>query len=1177
MVDVIILYGKDETEFTSNGLGTLSDTISCVVAEELNGEFELSMEYPVNGVNYASIQTGRILKVRNRPNGTPQLFRIYAISKTLSGTIEIEAQHISYDMSAISIKPGIDADNLQDVTEAGVTKQGAFSQIKANMYPEYSSASGSSNKFNLRLGDDWGNTDDTKGNVKIEVPMPLRGIMGNSQGCLLNVYEGYWTFNNFTATYSKERGTDRGVTIRYAYNMTSLSNKDSMQMPFTYLHPYYATSNNSEVSLVELGDTDMDKLIRIGSGSPALTKILTVDLTSEVDEAMAADNEAASIASLAVSKYFVLETSSAATESKWYKLVTSVTPSQWPDGYYKSIRYPYAGDTTTLFAPVGYTEGSVYHLTRSETHSGETYNAGYYRRTPNDWVYICNELHPLRTVDATNKSFYDYSYTTASPSGTNSIVTYLRSCAQKYIVENNLGTDTTEITTEFVNGEVVLDDKHIEVGDIVTIEYTALGINSTVKVTKITYDPIIGRYKSIEVGDPSKKDGIANTISAIGGESRTKVSNDQLKRALDQSEKKISGTTGGYIAMNNSLGGDIPDQLLVMDGASISESKYMWKWNYMGLMAGAKNSSTGDWTYGLAITIDGKIVADYIKAGTLSGINIDISGTDGSGKSHSFSVNGSTGLANFTNCEIVSQVWNAQAGRYDTTFAIDSSGNATISGTVTATAGSIGGATIQNGVLKIADANLENVTASAINAKGITAKRVAVGTIFDANTLDNNSYLKIEVKDSTQEHVIFKIDTTASNPILQVAAANITGGFTVTDPNDPTKVIFSVNPQANLVTINGVAIDSGSITRAKVSDDLVKSTNFVDSATAFSQAGTYLNLADGLIKSKNFAIDSSGNCYVNGTINATAGNIGPCSITVDATNNIERMTFYDQNYLIFGVGDLPGLVPGTTFQNVAYLGGFYAYKNSGGTAELTTYPTYVSLDNTAYAGDYIGLDGMFLGKYDSNAKLHAIRLRSELSRVESEKIFNYKVTGTQTINYAKFAYIDTTASITDTKSPPNSFIAFFGQSATGKREGEVCDISNFSPAANYKTALLSNGASVLKCANAAGSFHSGRRTTINDQMVSMTKSGLCIGGVRVASESSSFGFCLKVVTTVSGNTATVELRAYRAKHTVLAWTWPSMTTASYYTVLASYTYTIGSEPTYANSEPDGIVSLFDSY
>lgn len=53
MVDTMItLHESTEMSFTTNGLGALSDAITCEVTEERNGEFELEMEYPVTGIRY---------------------------------------------------------------------------------------------------------------------------------------------------------------------------------------------------------------------------------------------------------------------------------------------------------------------------------------------------------------------------------------------------------------------------------------------------------------------------------------------------------------------------------------------------------------------------------------------------------------------------------------------------------------------------------------------------------------------------------------------------------------------------------------------------------------------------------------------------------------------------------------------------------------------------------------------------------------------------------------------------------------------------------------------------------------------------------------------------------------------------------------------------------------------
>jgi len=64
----------------------------------------------------------------------------------------------------------------------------------------------------------------------------------------------------------------------------------------------------------------------------------------------------------------------------------------------------------------------------------------------------------------------------------------------------------------------------------------------------------------------------------------------------------------------------------------------------------------------------------------------------------------------------------------------------TVNGTVNATAGNIGGCSIENGVLKIANANIENLNASKITAGTLSVDRIAEGSLtggkLDDYTID---------------------------------------------------------------------------------------------------------------------------------------------------------------------------------------------------------------------------------------------------------------------------------------------------------------------------------------------------------------------------------------------------------------------------------------------------------
>ena len=63
-----VLYAANTTDFSSFGLGVLTDTVSCEVTEERNGIFECLLKYPVSGQHYGLITKECIIKAK--PNDT---------------------------------------------------------------------------------------------------------------------------------------------------------------------------------------------------------------------------------------------------------------------------------------------------------------------------------------------------------------------------------------------------------------------------------------------------------------------------------------------------------------------------------------------------------------------------------------------------------------------------------------------------------------------------------------------------------------------------------------------------------------------------------------------------------------------------------------------------------------------------------------------------------------------------------------------------------------------------------------------------------------------------------------------------------------------------------------------------------------------------------------------------
>ena len=121
---MIKLFNKDEQSFSTLGLGALTDCIKCEITNELNGQYELSLQYPMSGAHYEDLILDRIIVCKPDRYSDEQAFRIYSISKPLGGRITVKAAHISYDMNYYPIKD-ISATSLNDL----LSKVGSASVI----------------------------------------------------------------------------------------------------------------------------------------------------------------------------------------------------------------------------------------------------------------------------------------------------------------------------------------------------------------------------------------------------------------------------------------------------------------------------------------------------------------------------------------------------------------------------------------------------------------------------------------------------------------------------------------------------------------------------------------------------------------------------------------------------------------------------------------------------------------------------------------------------------------------------------------------------------------------------------------------------------------------------------------------------------------------------------------
>ena len=229
-----------------NGLGVLSDCISCEVEAVANDLYELVIDYPLTGIHAEDIFVGRYIKAKPNPTDDPQLFEIDRVGKVMNGKFSIYAKHISYKLSGFDITSG--------TAESAVA---ACSLLQ-------SACQG----FTIT-------TDKTvSATFKIDTPASVRSYFAGREGSFLDVFgKSEIKYDNFSVRFLLNAGQDRGETIRYGKNLLELSQEIDGSNLYTHVRCFYKDTNGN----VTVGDKVATGLIL------PINKTLVVDSSSDFE------------------------------------------------------------------------------------------------------------------------------------------------------------------------------------------------------------------------------------------------------------------------------------------------------------------------------------------------------------------------------------------------------------------------------------------------------------------------------------------------------------------------------------------------------------------------------------------------------------------------------------------------------------------------------------------------------------------------------------------------------------------------------------------------------------------------------------------------------------------------------------------------------------------------------
>lgn len=253
-----ILYEEETTNFSGNGIGRLSDCISCKVTEKESGIYECKFQYPMTGIHYDDIRERRIIYCTHDDTKTNQPLEIYARTAPHNGVVTFFAHHVTYKLGNVILNP---------FTATSCSE--ALLGLKQN-------------EINTSPFTYW--TDKSAiGNFEIKVPTVVRSILAGVQGSILDVFGGGdYEWDHYTVKLYNDRGQDNNVNIRYGVNMLSMTQDIDDSTTFNAVAPFWYHE------AIDEEDTDIlvtipEKIIRASSAISQNLRPITLDLSSNFD------------------------------------------------------------------------------------------------------------------------------------------------------------------------------------------------------------------------------------------------------------------------------------------------------------------------------------------------------------------------------------------------------------------------------------------------------------------------------------------------------------------------------------------------------------------------------------------------------------------------------------------------------------------------------------------------------------------------------------------------------------------------------------------------------------------------------------------------------------------------------------------------------------------------------
>ena len=493
-----ILYEKDETAFTSEGLGRLSDALFCKVIHSFTGMYELEMDYPITGIHYEDLEVDRIILAKPETEKNPQPMRIYQISSPDLETITVYARHWCYQLNYLPVRP---------FTATNVTE--AIQKLGTNSI-EYC-------PFTFSCTFTSGDTDSEVATENVGNRFTLEGLTVDTTYYLylyaVNVYgvqqtaSVTGTTSSFTSTHTAQSTatSDAAPIINDFWVASSNSNSITVgfdvsgAMPMQLYLGYWTASTYVQQVTVPMSSTgsvtteenafsfDEPRMIRtvLGGEEDSIIAKWGGEVDWDMDQVILKDRIGSD------NGVFI----------RYAKNLTGLNQELNSESCYSGAFGYY------------YKKGTEVDAAESESETSEAKDKTVLILSPRIYDFGTETAtHMKRIYLADLTEYFDDLYKDEKDDDGNTRVPTAEEvydATVAYAQENGLRNISVSITVDFLDlsktsefeGRENLES--VSLGDTIYVQYPNMNVNFQARVSETDYDVLLERYNSITIGEPS--------------------------------------------------------------------------------------------------------------------------------------------------------------------------------------------------------------------------------------------------------------------------------------------------------------------------------------------------------------------------------------------------------------------------------------------------------------------------------------------------------------------------------------------------------------------------------------------------------------------------------------------------------------------------------------------------